>query len=145
MTDPSDIYFAHVEGAPQADGRFVTVDTDTPRVEFIEGLTFNPVVGDGVMASFVRYEPHTEAPVHAHAEEQFTIVLEVALQFELDGEIRVLRPGQLAVIPPFVPHGARTHDQHCLERRQSTSSPPGAARPARRRPAAGLTVGGHRL
>ena len=115
MTDASDIYFARVEGTPEAEGRFVTVDSDTPRVEFIKGLTFNPVVGDGVMASFARYEPHTAAPVHAHAEEQFTIVLEGELEFDLDGEIRVLRPGQMAVIPPFVPHGARTHDQRCLE------------------------------
>ncbi|MGH9116852.1 MAG: cupin domain-containing protein [Acidimicrobiales bacterium] len=115
MADVSDSYFASVEGTPTADGRFVTVDTDTERVEFIKGLTFNPVVGEAVMASFVRYEPRTEAPVHAHAEEQFTIVVEGELEFDLDGETRVLGPGQVAVIPPYVPHGARTRDQPCLE------------------------------
>jgi quercetin dioxygenase-like cupin family protein len=115
MPDASDVYFANVDGTPDADGRFVTVDTDTPRAEYIDGLTFNPVVGERVMASFARYQPHTEAPVHAHAEEQFTIVLEGELEFELDGDVRLVRPGQVVVIPPFVPHGARTRDQPCLE------------------------------
>ena len=45
---------------------------------------FNPVVGEGVMANFVRFAPHTEAPLHAHAEEQITIVLEGELEFEID-------------------------------------------------------------
>jgi quercetin dioxygenase-like cupin family protein len=73
------------------------------------------VVGEAVMANFVRFEPHTEAPRHAHAEEQITIVLEGELEFEIDGDIRVLRPGQVAVMPPFVPHAARTHDQPSVE------------------------------
>jgi quercetin dioxygenase-like cupin family protein len=91
------------------------VATDTQQVEFVKGLVFNPVVGEGVMANFVRFEPHTEAPLHAHAEEQITIVLEGELEFEIDGETRILRPGQVAVMPPFVPHAARTHDQPSVE------------------------------
>ena len=27
----------------------------------------------------------------------------------------MLRPGQVAVMPPFVPHAARTHDQPSVE------------------------------
>ena len=115
MADVSDKYFAQADGTPTSEGRFVTVDTDTPQVEFVKGLVFNPVVGEGVMANFVRFAPHTEAPLHAHAEEQITIVLEGELEFEIDGETRVLRPGQVAVMPPFVPHAARTHDQPSVE------------------------------
>jgi quercetin dioxygenase-like cupin family protein len=115
MSDVSAKYFAQAEGTPEAPGRFVTVEADTPKVEFVEGLTFNPVVGDGVMANFVRFEPHTEAPRHMHAEEQMTIVIEGELEFEFDDEKRILRPGEMAVIPPFVPHAARTHDQPSLE------------------------------
>jgi quercetin dioxygenase-like cupin family protein len=115
MADAPDPYFAQSPGTPTAAGRFVTVDTDTPRVEFVEGLVFNPVVGEGVMANFVRFAPHTEAPLHSHAEEQITIVLEGELEMEVDGETRLLRPGQVAVMPPFVPHAARTHDRPSVE------------------------------
>jgi quercetin dioxygenase-like cupin family protein len=115
VTDIADNYFARAEGTPDTPGRFVSVEADTPRVEFLEGLAFNPVVGQRVMANFVRFAPHTEAPLHAHEEEQLTIIIEGELEFELDGEIRTLRPGEVAVIPPFVPHAARTYDQPSLE------------------------------
>src|SRR5262245_26236119 len=61
VTDIADNYFARAEGTPDAPGRFVSVEADTPRVEFLEGLAFNPVVGQQVMANFVRFAPHTEA------------------------------------------------------------------------------------
>jgi quercetin dioxygenase-like cupin family protein len=67
------------------------------------------------MANFVHFDPHTEAPLHAHVEEQITIVLEGELEFEIDGETRVLKPGQVAHMPPFVPHAARTRDQPSVE------------------------------
>jgi quercetin dioxygenase-like cupin family protein len=115
MSDVSASYFAQAEGTPDAPGRFVSVESDAPKVEFLKGLSFNPVVGQGVMANFVRFEPHTEAPRHMHSEEQMTIVIEGELEFEFDDETRILRPGEMAVIPPFVPHAARTHDQPSLE------------------------------
>jgi quercetin dioxygenase-like cupin family protein len=117
MTDTPDVtsrYFATVDGTPEAEGRFVAVEADTTRVEFVAGLTFNPVVGQSLMANYVRFAPHTVAPVHAHDEEQMTIVLEGELEFELGGEIRVLGPGEVAVIPPFMTHGARTRNEPSL-------------------------------
>jgi quercetin dioxygenase-like cupin family protein len=63
----------------------------------------------------VRFGPHTEAPVHAHDEEQITLVIEGELEFEIDGEVRQLSPGMVAVVPANVPHGARTKDHSCLE------------------------------
>ncbi|MGH9245084.1 MAG: cupin domain-containing protein [Acidimicrobiales bacterium] len=115
MSEPADRYFAAAEGQPQGPGRYVNVDADVAPVELVAGLIFRPVVGADVMATFVRFEPHTEAPTHAHAEEQFTIVLDGELEFVLDGETRVLRAGDVAVVPPFVPHGARTRDSHSDE------------------------------
>jgi hypothetical protein len=37
------------------------------------------------------------------------------LEFEIDGEVRTMRHGDIAVIPTWVPHGARTNDTTCLE------------------------------
>jgi quercetin dioxygenase-like cupin family protein len=105
-----------MEGAeePTSPGRFVQL-RDVPPTAFAEGLAFQPVVGEQTMLSFVRFASHAEAPRHAHSEEQMVIVLEGSLEFELDGTVRTLRVGDVAVIPPWVPHGARTHDEGCYE------------------------------
>jgi quercetin dioxygenase-like cupin family protein len=84
-------------------------------VEFQPGLGFRPVLGHGLMTNFVSFEPGAIAPRHVHEEEQFVIVLEGELVFDLDGDVRTLRKGDVAVIPAWVPHGAWTTDSHCLE------------------------------
>lgn len=101
-------------GTPTASGRFVDVSAIEP-VEFMPGLEFRPVLGERTMINFVRFAPHTEAPTHVHEEEQIIIVLEGEFEFELDGEVRTMRVGDVAVAPPWVPHGARTTDSGCYE------------------------------
>lgn len=101
-------------GAPKGPGRFVTVN-DIDAVEFVPGLEFRPVLGDNVMTNFVTFAPHTEAPLHVHEEEQVVIVLDGELEFVIDGETKLMRPGDVAVIPSWVPHGARTLDVGCTE------------------------------
>ena len=114
MTDP-DRYFAQ-QGDAQATGagRFVKWD-DLEQIEMVPGLNFQPVLGDQLMVNFVRFEPNTEAPVHWHDEEQISIVVEGEFEFEVAGEKQTVRKGQAVVIPPNVPHGARTYDTTCLE------------------------------
>ncbi len=101
-------------GVPTAPGRYVDVQA-IPPVEFVAGLEFRPVLGERTMVNFVSFEPHTEAPMHVHEEEQIVLVLEGEFEFELDGDIRIMRKGDVAVVPSWVPHGARTHDTSCLE------------------------------
>lgn len=114
MTD-SPRYFGTDSGTQdEGSGSFVRWDELDP-IEMVPGLFFQPVVGDRVMANFVRFEPHTEAPVHWHEEEQISFVVDGELEFEVAGETRMLTRGQAVVIPPNVPHGARTHDTTCFE------------------------------
>lgn len=101
-------------GTPTAAGRYVEVAGVEP-VEFVPGLEFRPVLGENTLTNFVRFEPHTEAPVHVHEEEQIVIVLDGEFEFSLDGDVRTMRPGDVAVIPPWVPHGARTLGSSCSE------------------------------
>lgn len=96
-------------------GRFVDSEVDVEPVEFLPGLVFRPLIGKDLMVNFVRYEPHTEAPRHAHAEEQILFVIEGELEVELGDEVRTLGPGEAALIPSNVPHAARTHDGSCLQ------------------------------
>jgi quercetin dioxygenase-like cupin family protein len=117
MTD-ADRYFAmdpELGEAATTGGAYVEVDKDVSAVEFVPGLVFRPVVGDKLMANFVRFTPNTVAPVHTHEEEQITVVIEGEFEFDLAGDVRIMRPGMTAVVPPGVPHGARTHDASCFE------------------------------
>jgi quercetin dioxygenase-like cupin family protein len=101
-------------GEPAGPGRYVNVDTMTP-VEFLPGLGFRPVLGQRAMTNFVTFEPGAVAPRHVHEEEQIVIVLDGEFTFDLDGDVRTMRKGDVAVIPAWVPHGAWTTDSHCLE------------------------------
>ena len=95
-------------------GRYVNVDSATP-VEFLPGLGFRPVLGQRGMVNFVSLEPGTEAPRHVHEEEQIVIVIDGEFTFDLDGDVRTMRRGDVAVVPAWVPHGAWTTDSSCLE------------------------------
>jgi len=115
MSVSSDAYFLTDNlGIPEKDARFVHIDEVAP-VTFTEGLTFRPVLGDGVLVNHVYFDPHTEAPTHAHEEEQIVVVLDGEFDFWIGDETRTLRKGDMVVIPAWVPHGARTNDSSCLE------------------------------
>jgi unsaturated pyranuronate lyase len=101
-------YFDLPNIAPEAPGRYVTIDADLPTLDLLKGLVLRPLVGRDVLVSFARYEPHCEVPMHAHEEEQVLIVVEGELELEMEGEKRLLRPGQAAHMPPYVPHATRT-------------------------------------
>lgn len=114
MPQASDHFSTESKGEPQAPGRYVEVSNVAP-VEFVPGLQFQPVLGENMLANFVSFAEHTEAPLHVHDEEQIVIVLDGEFEFELDGQTRTMRPGDVAVIPPWVPHAARTYGTTCRE------------------------------
>lgn len=107
-------FTTEAQGDPAGPGRYVNVDGITP-VEFLPGLRFRPVLGQRAMTNFVSFAPGAQAPRHVHEEEQIVIVVDGEFTFDLDGDVRVMRKGDVAVIPAWVPHGAWTTDSHCLE------------------------------
>jgi len=120
VTDTAGLGDAHshfgieAAGEPAHPGRFVNVDA-MKAVEFVPGLGFRPVLGDGALVNFVSFEPGTEAPKHVHSEEQIVIVVDGEFTFDLDGDVRVMRRGDVCVVPAWVPHGAWTGEGSCLE------------------------------
>ncbi len=103
-------YFGAANGTPAAPGRMLTVDPDLPEIELAPGIRSRPLAGERLLASFVRYEPHSLAPPHAHEEEQVFIVLEGELEMTLGGEVRRMRAGDAALIPAWVEHSVRSLD-----------------------------------
>lgn len=114
LGDAASHFTTEAGGTPAGPGRYVNVDAVTP-VEFLPGLGFRPVLGQRAMTNFVSFEPGATAPRHVHEEEQIVIVLEGEFTFDLDGDVRTMRKGDVAVVPSWVPHGAWTTDSHCLE------------------------------
>jgi len=114
VSDAASHFTTEALGERGGDGRYVNVDALEP-VEFLPGLGFRPVLGQRAMTNFVSFEPGTTAPRHVHSEEQIVIVLDGEFTFDLDGDVRTMRRGDVAVVPSWVPHGAWTTDSHCLE------------------------------
>ncbi|MDQ1695996.1 MAG: hypothetical protein QOJ03_1349 [Frankiaceae bacterium] len=114
MSSDTQHFSTEAGGTPTAPGRYVDVSAIS-RAEFVPGLQFQPVLGERTMVNFVSFDEHTEAPRHVHEEEQIVIVLEGEFEFDLDGDVRTMRQGDVAVVPPWVPHGARTHATRCRE------------------------------
>jgi len=116
-TDPQDLdYFAPPTVAP-SDPSFHPLFTslaEIPYVPMTEGLRFRPLFGHNLLLNWVSFDEGSVAPVHAHSEEQLGTVISGAMEFEIAGERRVLRPGDVYVAPPYVPHGARAHGGPCL-------------------------------
>jgi quercetin dioxygenase-like cupin family protein len=114
MTDAAQHFAQEAHGEPTGPGRYVHID-DLASAEYVPGLTFRPVLGDGVLTNFVNFARNTEAPRHVHEEEQIVIILDGEMTFDIDGDVRTMRKGDVAVIPAWVPHGAWTTDTTCLE------------------------------
>jgi quercetin dioxygenase-like cupin family protein len=112
----SDAQHFSLEGGEKATAPGVFVDPSTiPPVEFVPGLRFQPTLGQNSLANLVTFEPHAEAPMHVHVEEQVIVVVDGAFEFTIDGETRTMRRGDIAVVPPWVPHGAVAGEEGCVE------------------------------
>ncbi len=114
MTDARQHFTTEAAGTATAPGRYVDVNAISS-LELVPGLLFQPVLGERTMLNFVSFAPHTEAPMHVHEEEQIVLVLEGEFEFDIDGDVRTMRAGDVAVVPSWVRHGARTRDASCRE------------------------------
>jgi quercetin dioxygenase-like cupin family protein len=114
MTDAEQHFTTRADGTPTAPGRYVDVDS-IESVEFLPGLRFRPVLAERTMVNFVSFEPNTEAPMHVHEEEQIVLVIAGEFEFDIDGDVRIMHEGDVAVVPSWVPHAARTHGTSCRE------------------------------
>jgi quercetin dioxygenase-like cupin family protein len=73
----------------------------------LDGVTLRAVSGEKTMMTFFDFAPDAVIPPHRHPHEQITYVMEGEMEFTLEGETRILKAGEGAVIPPDQEHGAR--------------------------------------
>ena len=78
--------------------------------ELLPGIIARTFWGEEMLAAVVDLDPHTELPAHSHPHEQLGIVIEGQIQFDIDGHIQILQPGDVYLIPGGVQHAAQTFD-----------------------------------
>ena len=82
---------------------------DMPKERVTDTLERRLITGDRMMLAHVYLEKGCVVPKHSHENEQLTYILEGALHFwigENGEEERVVRAGEVLVIPSNVPHKA---------------------------------------
>jgi quercetin dioxygenase-like cupin family protein len=89
--------------------------SEIPTIQPMPGIKMRGVVGQNLMMNYVYFEPNIVVPMHQHEQEQISIVLEGELEFDVEGEVRLVKTGDVLTIPPFAKHGARTYNITCVQ------------------------------
>lgn len=99
----------------------VSTWADAPVEQVFTGITRQVIQGERQTLVRYVYQPGSVFPVHSHGQEQITIVVSGQIEFEIAGQKTTLGPGQVAVIPPDAPHGARVVGDETVETFNSMS------------------------
>jgi quercetin dioxygenase-like cupin family protein len=71
-----------------------------------EGVERQMIWGERLMVCRLRLAPHVVTPIHAHPQEQITLVERGRVRFTIDGDDRLASPGDILHFPSGVRHGA---------------------------------------
>jgi quercetin dioxygenase-like cupin family protein len=71
------------------------------------GIQSRTFWGEKLMLAVVELEANAVLPAHRHPHEQSSYVLEGELEFEVGGQSRKLKPGEIVTIPGDVEHIVR--------------------------------------
>jgi quercetin dioxygenase-like cupin family protein len=111
--DSNDYFDLAEVGEDGRGGASITHMDDLASYEIAAGLFFRPVFAENVSLNFVTFPPDSGFPSHVHPEEQISIVREGEMEIEIDGTWQRVRPGDVIIFPPNVPHAGRTLDSSC--------------------------------
>lgn len=85
-----------------------------PANEVAPGVRIRTPYGKNVMLSRVEFEDGAVVPLHSHPHEQGGVMLEGKMKFTIDGESRIVSPGESFIVPGNVPHSAEAIDGPCV-------------------------------
>lgn len=88
---------------------FISIDDYEP-VELAPGARARTPYGKHVMLSYLEMDEGSVVPLHSHPHEQGGIMLRGRLELTIAEESRVCTVGDMFIIPPNTPHGARPVD-----------------------------------
>ena len=76
--------------------------------EICTGVRTKVVSGEQLMLSFVEISEGADMQMHSHPNEQVGVVLEGEIDIIIGTATRTLKPGDIYLLPPHVPHGVRS-------------------------------------
>ena len=91
--------------------------TDWSRIEKdspAPGIQRQMVVGQNVMMVRFTFEPFLVTPEHTHPHEQMTLVIQGKVKFFIEGEVKIVSPGDVLHFPPHNRHGATMLDEEVV-------------------------------
>ncbi len=80
--------------------------SEIPEEQLNPLFTRQLVSGEKSMLAKIFLKQGCTVPMHSHPNEQISLVLSGAIEFELSGEKHILRAGEILVIPADLPHAA---------------------------------------
>ena len=83
-------------------------------MQLVEGARTRTFWGERITLSMVEIDANSEVPMHTHPHEQAGILIEGELEMGIGGEVKVLKPGDMYIIPGDVEHYARCGDTPAL-------------------------------
>jgi quercetin dioxygenase-like cupin family protein len=85
-----------------------------PPNQVAPGVHIRTPYGKNIMLSRVEFDEGAVVPMHNHPHEQGGIMLQGKMKFTIDGETRIVEPGESFIIPGGVPHSAEAVDGPCV-------------------------------
>jgi len=90
---------------------FIDTSSRNP-MELAPGVHTRTFWGEQMLLSLVEVEADTEMPLHTHPEEQGGIIIEGEFEIGIGGEVKVLKPGDVYIIPGGVEHYAKARGKN---------------------------------
>jgi quercetin dioxygenase-like cupin family protein len=84
---------------------FVRFDDVRP-FQLADGVSGQPLFGEGAMLNLIEFEPGSTVPLHSHPHEQLGIVLRGMQALVVDGTVHELGPMEGYVLPGGIEHSA---------------------------------------
>lgn len=79
---------------------------DTPKEEVRPGLLRQIISGENLTLGLHEIQSKFELKPHSHPHEQIVIILKGKVEYTVEGEKSVVKPGEVLIIPPNATHYA---------------------------------------
>ena len=82
---------------------------DREYIELAPGARTRTFWGENMLFSLVEVDANSEVPLHTHFHEQGGVIVEGELEMGIDGEVKLLKPSDIYIIPDNVEHYAKAY------------------------------------
>ncbi|MBC8506469.1 MAG: cupin domain-containing protein [Anaerolineales bacterium] len=79
--------------------------------ELVPGINARTFWGENMLIAVVDLDPDTHMPRHSHHHEQLGNVIQGQMELTIGDEKRLVKPGDVYIIPSGVEHEAQTFDE----------------------------------